>query len=100
LSPGFRFLFAVANDGELHSARYGLHCDKNTKVIMDATFNQRRALFNMRTALGQDVRGIRNMTFEQASAAIDEAQKEIDTNGFPKNNLPGGKNAYTEIDGQ
>lgn len=49
-----------------------------------ATFNQRRALFNMRSALGQDVRGIRNMTFEEASAAIEKAQKEIDEQGFPE----------------
>jgi hypothetical protein len=38
----------------------------------------------MRSALGQDVRGIRNMTFEEASAAIEKAQKEIDEQGFPE----------------
>jgi hypothetical protein len=51
---------------------------------MEATFNQRRALHNMYTALEKDVRPIRAMTKEQASAAISEAQKEIDERGFPR----------------
>ena len=51
---------------------------------MDATFAQRRAVFNMFTALGWDVRGVHSMTKEQASEAIEKAQKEIDSKGFPK----------------
>lgn len=54
--------------------------------INQSTFNQRRALHNMHTALGWDVRGIRDMTFDQASAAIKKAQEEIDKNGFPNKN--------------
>jgi hypothetical protein len=50
---------------------------------MDSTFNQRKALFNMYSALGWDLKGIREMTKEQASAAIQEAQKYIDEHGFP-----------------
>ena len=51
---------------------------------MDATFEQRRAVFNMYSALGWDVRGVHSMTKEQASEAIEKAQKEIDSKGFPK----------------
>jgi ABC-type tungstate transport system permease subunit len=52
---------------------------------MDATFNQRRALFNMHTYLGWDCKGIRDMTFEEASAAIDKAKAEFVKRGFETN---------------
>ena len=52
--------------------------------MSNATFNQRKALHNMYTALGRSTTGIRDMTFEEASTAIDETQKYIKENGFPK----------------
>jgi hypothetical protein len=55
-----------------------------------ATFNQRRALFNMHRALGWDLRGIRDMSFEEASAAIDKAKEAIGLHGIINNNCDGG----------
>ena len=46
---------------------------------MDATFAQRRAVFNMFTALGWDVRGVHSMTKEQASEAIEKAREVMKT---------------------
>jgi hypothetical protein len=54
--------------------------------MSQATFNQRRALFNMHSALGWTVKGIRDMSFEQASAAIDKAKKAIQEKGFARKN--------------
>jgi hypothetical protein len=53
---------------------------------MNATFNQRRALHNMHTALEWDLHGIRGMTFEQASEAIDKAKAEFVKRGFETKN--------------
>jgi hypothetical protein len=49
-----------------------------------STLSQRMALFNMYTALRWDLKGIRDMSFEEASKAIDKASKHIDKSGFPK----------------
>lgn len=53
---------------------------------MDATFNQRRALFNMWTALHEKdkLKTVHKLTFEQASAEIDKAKKQIEKKGFPQ----------------
>jgi hypothetical protein len=53
---------------------------------MQATFNQRRALFNMRRALKWDLVGIRDMTFEEASEAIKECKEEFIRRGFETSN--------------
>jgi hypothetical protein len=53
---------------------------------MDATFNQRRALFNMYSALkkpNSEIAKIRKMQFHEASEAIFNAKKEIELKGFP-----------------
>ena len=65
---------------------------------MDATFEQRRAVFNMYSALGWDVRGVHSMTKEEASAAIEKAQKEIDTKGFPKRNDKAASRGQTDAE--
>lgn len=49
-----------------------------------ATFNQRRALFNMYTALGWDRTPIRKMSKFEASRAMKDALEEIEDRGFPK----------------
>lgn len=49
-----------------------------------ATFSQRKALFNMHTALGWPVKGIRDMTKEEASKAIDKAKQHINKHGWPR----------------
>ena len=54
---------------------------------MDATFNQRRALHNMYTALKKpmsETAKIRTMSAVQASTAIRAAKREIEERGFPK----------------
>lgn len=48
-----------------------------------ATFKQRKALHNMHTALGWTTKGIRDMTIEEASAAIGKAKEHIEKYGFP-----------------
>ena len=58
---------------------------------MNATFNQRMALSNMYAAMGKSTKGIRDMTVEEASRAIDAAKKEIDAKGF--------RRAVTDNDG-
>ena len=50
----------------------------------DSTFGQRRAIFNMRSALGEDVRGIKFLSFDQASKEIDQLKKRIAKDGFPE----------------
>jgi len=49
-----------------------------------ASFNQRRAIFNMRSALKMDVKGIRDFTWNQAAEEIDILMKRIKTEGFPE----------------
>jgi hypothetical protein len=49
-----------------------------------ATFNQRKALFNMLQALKRDVRCVHNLSKFEASRLLDELKKEIDENGFPE----------------
>jgi hypothetical protein len=53
---------------------------------MDATFKQRKALFNIYSALHWDykLKTIRTMTVDEASTAIADAQKYIDEHGFPE----------------
>jgi len=51
-----------------------------------ATFKQRTALFNMYSATGRSVVGIRDMAMDEASRAIDEVKKEIAAKGFKKTN--------------
>jgi hypothetical protein len=49
-----------------------------------ATFAQRKSLYKMHAALGWELKGIRDMTIEEASIAIDKAKKYIRENGFPR----------------
>ena len=49
-----------------------------------STLPQRMAVENMYKALGKSTVGIRNMTFSQASKAIDDCKKEIAAKGFHK----------------
>jgi len=51
-----------------------------------ATFNQRKALFNMLQALNKDVRCVRDLSKFEASRLIDELKKEIEETGFPEHN--------------
>ena len=66
--------------------RYGYRALGEGGFLMNrpSTLNQRMALFNMHAALGWDLKGIRDMSFEEASKAIDKASKHIDKSGFPK----------------
>ena len=54
------------------------------QIDRPASFNQRKALFNMRSALEMDVKGIRNMTWNKASEEITVLMKRIKTEGFPE----------------
>jgi hypothetical protein len=56
---------------------------QNTKP--PSTIGQRTALFHMYQALKWDVRGIRDMSFEEASEAIKNAKEYIKNNGFLEN---------------
>jgi hypothetical protein len=49
-----------------------------------ATFKQRSALFNLHSALGWDLKGIRDLTKSQAGAKIEYALQYIKDKGFPK----------------
>ena len=50
---------------------------------MDATDNQKRALYNMYAALKWDEDSIHKMTFEEASEEISKTKKHITEYGFP-----------------
>ena len=50
-----------------------------------STIGQRTALFHMHLALKWDLKGIRDMSFEEASVAIEKAKKYIKYIGFPEN---------------
>lgn len=50
----------------------------------EATLPQRMAVENMYKALGKSTVGIRNMTFKEASDAIQACKKQIADKGFPK----------------
>lgn len=54
-----------------------------------STLPQRMAVENMYKALGKSTMGIRDMTFNQASKAIDDCKKEIAKKGFPKPRVDG-----------
>ena len=59
--------------------------------MSDATLNQRRALYNMALALGEDMRGFRDLSFSEASKKIDELKAKINKNGFPTKTEPAEK---------
>lgn len=47
-----------------------------------ATFFQRKAIFNMRQALGRSVAGIKDLSFQQASVEIERLKAAIREDGF------------------
>lgn len=52
--------------------------------MADATFSQRKAIFNMRTALGISLQGIKYLSFDQAGKEIENLKNIIAANGFSK----------------